>query len=59
LRQADRLRLLADAQALNALHQRVLSGQAHRDWPAPRPVSESPAALESAPSPLDSIVSAH
>ena len=59
LAQADRLRLLADAQALRALRERVLAREAHRDWPAPRLTSESLFAEESAPSPLDSIVSAH
>lgn len=32
LTKADRLRLLADAQALRAVHERVLAGHAHRDW---------------------------
>jgi membrane glycosyltransferase len=59
LARADRLRLLADAQALRALRERVLAREAHRDWPAPRSVSDSLSAEESAPSPLDSIVSAH
>ena len=32
LTNAQRLRLLADAQALHALHERVLAGEAHHDW---------------------------
>jgi len=59
LTQADRLRLLASAQALRALHDRVLAGGAHRDWPVYPALTDPASVVESAPSPLDSIVSAH
>jgi len=60
LTKADRLRLLADAQALRALRARVLAGDAHADWAvraaaaAAQPVGAGPA-----PQPADAIVSAH
>ena len=49
LTQADRLRLLADAQALRALHARLATGGAHGDWPVPAHMPESLMAVEPEP----------
>jgi membrane glycosyltransferase len=60
LTNADRLRLLADAQALRSLRERVLAGEAHPDWSAHVAiVAESHLAAEPEPQAVDSIVSAH
>jgi len=60
LTNADRLRLLADAQALRALRERVLVGEAHANWSARvATVAESELAVEAESRPVDSIVSAH
>ena len=59
LTNADRLRLLADAQALRALHERLGTPEVHRDWSANKPVPESPSAVEPEPSPIESVASVH
>jgi membrane glycosyltransferase len=59
LTNAQRLRLLADAQALRALRERVLAGGAHHDWSALTAHMGSPAIAEPAPQSVDAIVSAH
>ncbi|MES2098774.1 MAG: glucans biosynthesis glucosyltransferase MdoH [Pseudomonadota bacterium] len=60
LSKADRLRLLADAQALRVLRERVRAGAAHRDWSAHVALAAEPD-LAAAPEPqtVESIVSAH
>jgi len=59
LTQADRLRLLADAQALRMLRERVQAGEVHRDWSAHQPLTGSPSAVEPASSTTESVASAH
>jgi len=57
LKNAERLRLLADAQALAALRERVLAGNAHPDWLGNLEAAEVQTAAE--PLTVDSVASAH
>ena len=59
LKAADQLRLLADAQALQALHHRVQAGNAHADWSTRAAASPAPMAHEPEAPPVQSIASAH
>ncbi|MBC8055390.1 MAG: glucans biosynthesis glucosyltransferase MdoH, partial [Rhizobiales bacterium] len=56
LSKAERLRLLADAQALRALRERVMSRTAHRDWQDGSAAS-LPSAVETSPRPVEPPVS--
>ena len=59
LTQADRLRLLADAQALQALRARVLARDVHRDWSVPDPMLSAAASAAPEPSSVESVESVH
>ena len=56
---ADRLRLLADAQALRALRARVLARDVHRDWSVPDPMPGAAASAAAERSAVESVESAH
>ena len=59
LTNVERLRLLADAQALSALRECVLAGHAHEGWSARSAAPAQPAISEPETHTADSIASAH
>ena len=59
LRNAQRLRLLADAHTLAALRQRALAGRAHADWQVGESAPAAPAVEQPQPAPADSVAVAH
>jgi membrane glycosyltransferase len=59
LTNAQRLRLLADAQALAALRERVATRDAHPDWSVGTEADEAPAIAGAESLPVESVASAH